>query len=74
MARSKVTAPAGETRVDTFVRGILSGAIVGAVIAGSAIRERRRRRSALAVSPGAEPGEALGHAPDQAAGTEPAPG
>jgi hypothetical protein len=35
-----------ERPVDVFVRGLLSGAIVGAVIAGSAIWERRHRRRA----------------------------
>ena len=35
-----------ERPVDVFVRGLLSGALVGAVIAGSAIWERRHRRRA----------------------------
>jgi hypothetical protein len=34
-----------ERPVDVFVRGLLSGAFVGAVIAGSAVWERRRRRA-----------------------------
>ena len=37
-----------EHRADAFVRGLVSGAMVGAVIAGSAIWERRRRRPGTA--------------------------
>ncbi len=36
----------GDTRLDVFVRGLASGALVGAVIAGSTLWERRRRRAA----------------------------
>ena len=39
-----------QRRMDTFLRGLLSGALVGAVIAGSTIWQRRRRRS-VAPSP-----------------------
>jgi hypothetical protein len=38
----------GDRRVDAFLRGLVSGALVGAVIAGSTIWERRRRASAAA--------------------------
>jgi hypothetical protein len=45
-----------ERPVDVFVRGLLSGAVVGAVIAGSAVWERRRRRQAAASEARSEPG------------------
>ena len=41
----------GETRLDVFTRGVLSGALAGAGIAGSTLWGRRRRRVA-ALTPG----------------------
>jgi hypothetical protein len=34
-----------QRRADTFLRGLLTGAVVGAVIAGSTLWERRRRKA-----------------------------
>ncbi len=34
-----------QRRTDTFLRGLLTGAVVGAVIAGSTLWERRRRKA-----------------------------
>jgi hypothetical protein len=42
-----------ERPVDVFVRGLLSGAVVGAVVAGSAIWERRHRQRQAAEAAGA---------------------
>jgi hypothetical protein len=42
--RARPPSDTTERPVDVFVLGLLSGAIVGAVIAGSAIWERRHRR------------------------------
>jgi hypothetical protein len=65
--RPAETGPAAETSVDAgqprsiFLRGLSLGALVGAVIAGSAIWERRRLRrgrSVAAEAPADEPGTA----------------
>jgi hypothetical protein len=42
---------APERRLDVFVRGLLSGALVGAVIAGSTIWQRRQRGRVTPVPP-----------------------
>ena len=62
-------------RADTFLRGLLAGAVVGAVIAGSAIWERRRRGGAEnAAPPLSGPGEAPAEGGAAAmAGTAPRP-
>ena len=36
-----------QRRTDTFLRGLATGAVVGAVIAGSTLLERRRRKAAV---------------------------
>ena len=54
-----------ERPVDVFVRGLLSGALVGAVIAGSAIWQRRhRRRASEAGAPPTARSTPVGNAPD----------
>ena len=64
------TGPDGADRpVDVFVRGLLSGALVGAVIAGSAIWERRHRRRAAAAA-----GTAAAEADAAATHAGPSPG
>ena len=51
----RVPAEGSERPADVFVRGLVAGAVVGAVIAGSAIWERRQRRRAVEGSEDAPP-------------------
>jgi hypothetical protein len=55
-ARRRGSADVLERPLDLFVRGLLSGAVVGAVVAGSAIWGRRSRRRKAAEA--GEPAEA----------------
>lgn len=76
LGRSRAGTPASTERpVDVFVRGLLSGALVGAVVAGSAIWERRQRRR-LAAGAAGQAGPSRGQAaPDEIVGDpDPAPG
>jgi hypothetical protein len=76
IGRSRAAAAASAERpVDVFVRGLLSGALVGAVIAGSAMWERRQRRRLAASaagqgSPMTDPATSQAHPPAQAAPDE----
>jgi len=68
-----------EQPLDAFVRGLLSGALVGAVIAGSAIWQRRRHRGTFVIvgaakadrSGGADPGAGSGASDASEAGSGP---
>ena len=53
-----------ERPVDVFVRGVFSGALVGAVIAGSAIWERSQRQRRAAAGGDSNHGLGADAAPD----------
>jgi hypothetical protein len=55
-----------ERPVDVFVRGVFSGALVGAVIAGSAIWERSQRQRRAAAREDANQDRGADTAPDAA--------
>jgi len=57
-----------QRRAETFLRGLLTGAVVGAVIAGSTLWERRRRKAGAA---GGAAEEIVGSPPVPAPGDEP---
>jgi hypothetical protein len=65
----RAPADGAERPVDVLVRGLLSGAVVGAVIAGSAIWERRqRRRKVGGVDDAATPTASMAAEPESRSG------
>ena len=60
-----------QRRTDTFLRGLLTGAVVGAVIAGSTLWERRRRKAGATAGatdaiPASAPVQRADHEPNAA--------